>query len=211
MTEKPVIAAKTPAKANLERSKKYFWCACGRSASQPFCDGSHRGTGIKPLPVSVDEDTEAFLCRCKSTGNPPYCDGSHTRLGSAKPGDPAPARADGPPQAVPTPEEPTVARIHALARDGLSQTGHHGEMAAMGVPLTELPRWSDIQFVTAQFASKPLMEDVKVGTSLVIGPRADKPLELEIPLFVSDMSFGALSEEAKIALSRGAELAGTGI
>lgn len=211
MTERPVIAAKTPIKANLESGEKYFWCACGRSASQPFCDGSHRGTGITPVAVSVDEDTEAFLCRCKSTGNPPYCDGSHTRLGSAQAGDPAPERTVGAPLAVPTPEEPTVARIHALARDGLSQTGHHGEMGAMGVPLTELPRWSDIQFVTAQFATKPLMEDVEVGTGVVIGPRADNPLELDIPLFVSDMSFGALSEEAKIALSRGAELAGTGI
>jgi len=211
MSEKPVIAAKTPIKANLKTGDKYFWCVCGRSASQPFCDGSHRGTGITPLAFSVDADDEAFLCRCKSTGNPPYCDGSHTRLGSAEQGDPVPERADGPPKAVPTPEEPTVARIHALARDGLAATGHHGEMGAMGVPLTELPRWSDIQFVTAQFATKPLMEDAEVGTGLVIGPRADKPLELDIPLFVSDMSFGALSEEAKIALSRGAELAGTGI
>jgi glutamate synthase domain-containing protein 2 len=84
-------------------------------------------------------------------------------------------------------------------------------MGAMGVPLTELPRWNDIQFVTAQFATKPLMDDAKVDSSLIVGPRADKPLELDIPLFVSDMSFGALSEEAKIALSRGAELAGTGI
>ena len=159
----------------------------------------------------MDEDDEAFLCQCKSTGNPPYCDGSHTRLGSAQEGDPVPERTDGPPKAVPTPEEPTVARIHALARDGLEETGHHGEMGAMGVPLTELPRWSDIQFVTAQFATKPLMEDADVGTGLVIGPRADKPLELDIPLLVSDMSFGALSEEAKIALARGAELAGTGI
>jgi glutamate synthase domain-containing protein 2/CDGSH-type Zn-finger protein len=211
VSKSPVIAAKKPVKANLEKGEKYFWCVCGRSASQPFCDGSHRGTDIKPLAVSVDEDTEAFLCQCKSTGNPPYCDGSHTRLGSAQPGDPAPNRTDGPPKAVPTPEEPTVARIHALARDGLTQTGHHGEMGAMGVPLTELPQWSDIQFVTAQFSTKPLMEDAEVGTSIVIGPRANKPLMLEIPLFVSDMSFGALSEEAKIALSRGAELAGTGI
>jgi len=211
MSEKSVIAAKTPIKVNLKTGDKYFWCACGRSASQPFCDGSHRGTGITPLAFSVDEDDEAFLCQCKSTGNPPYCDGSHTRLGSAEQGDPVPERTDGPPKAIPTPEEPTVARIHALARDGLTETGHHGEMGAMGVPLTELPRWSDIQFVTAQFATKPLMEDAEVGTKLVIGPRADKPLELDIPLFVSDMSFGALSEEAKIALARGAELAGTGI
>ena len=211
MTKRPVIAAKKPVKTDLEAGKKYFWCACGRSASQPFCDGSHRGTGITPVALSVIEATEAFLCQCKSTGNPPYCDGSHTRLGSAQPGDPAPEKADGRPIAMPTPEEPTVARIHALARDGLSKTGHHGEMGAMGVPLTELPRWSDIQFVTAQFATKPLMEEAKVGTRLIVGPRADKPLELDIPLFVSDMSFGALSEEAKIALSRGAELAGTGI
>ena len=211
MTKRPLIAAKKPVKADLEAGEKYFWCACGRSASQPFCDGSHRGTGITPVAISVNEATEAFLCQCKSTGNPPYCDGSHTRLGSAQPGDPAPKKDDGPPSAVPTPEEPTVARIHALARDGLSKTGHHGEMGAMGVPLTELPRWSDIQFVTAQFATKPLMDDAKVNTRLIVGPRADKPLELDIPLFVSDMSFGALSEEAKISLSRGAELAGTGI
>jgi glutamate synthase domain-containing protein 2/CDGSH-type Zn-finger protein len=211
MTKRPVIAAKTPVKVNLEAGEKYFWCACGRSASQPFCDGSHRGTGITPVALSVNEATEAFLCQCKSTGNPPYCDGSHTRLGSAQPGDPGPEKAGRPPSAIPTPEEPTVARIHALARDGLSKTGHHGEMGAMGVPLTELPRWNDIQFVTAQFATKPLMDDAKVGTGLIVGPRADKPLELDIPLFVSDMSFGALSEEAKIALSRGAELAGTGI
>jgi glutamate synthase domain-containing protein 2 len=84
-------------------------------------------------------------------------------------------------------------------------------MAAMGVPRDRLPKWDDIQIMVAQMARKPLMEDVEVGSELVIGPRADKPLRLEIPLFVSDMSFGALSEEAKIALAKGAELAGTGI
>lgn len=81
----------------------------------------------------------------------------------------------------------------------------------MGVPLTELPRWDDIQFVTAQFATKPLMDDAAVGTELIIGPRAKRPLQLDIPLFVSDMSFGALSEEAKVSLAKGANLAGTGI
>ena len=209
--EQAIIAATKPSKAELKAGEKYFWCACGRSESQPFCDGSHRSTGITPVAVSVDEDKEAFLCQCKASANPPYCDGSHTRLGSAEPGDPAPRPDSGTPRAVPTPEEPTVARIHALARDGLEKIGHHGEMGAMGVPLTELPMWRDIQFVTAQFATKPLMEDATVGTDLVIGPRAEKPLRLDIPLFVSDMSFGALSEEAKVALARGAELAGTGI
>jgi glutamate synthase domain-containing protein 2 len=81
----------------------------------------------------------------------------------------------------------------------------------MGVPRTELPGWDDLQFVTAQLARAPQLDDVPVGTELVIGPKAAKPLELDIPLFVSDMSFGALSEEAKVALSKGAELAGTGI
>jgi glutamate synthase domain-containing protein 2 len=84
-------------------------------------------------------------------------------------------------------------------------------MAAMGVPRDQLPLWDDIQIMVAQLARKPLLEDAAVGTELVIGPKADKPLVLDIPLFVSDMSFGALSEEAKIALAKGAELAGTGI
>ena len=84
-------------------------------------------------------------------------------------------------------------------------------MDAMGVPLTQLPQWNDIQLLTAQFATKPLQESHKVGTSLVIGPKAKKPLVLDIPILVSDMSFGALSEEAKIAMAKGANLAGTGI
>ena len=107
--------------------------------------------------------------------------------------------------------EPHNAHLQSLARDGLEKVGHHGPASAMGVPFDQLPRWNDIQFVTAQAAVLPLLEDVKVGSGLVIGPKAKKPLKLDIPLFVSDMSFGALSEEAKIALSKGAELAGTGI
>jgi len=98
-----------------------------------------------------------------------------------------------------------------LARDGLSRLGHHGEMAAMGVPRKDLPHWDDIQILPAQMARKPLLDDVPVATSVTIGPRAVRPLRLDIPLFVSDMSFGALSEEAKTALARGAELSGTGI
>ncbi len=109
------------------------------------------------------------------------------------------------------PEEPHTSTIHQLAKDGLSKTGHHGPSAAMGVPAPELPKWDDIQFVTAQLATLPQLDDVPVGTELVIGPNAKKPLKLSIPLFVSDMSFGALSFEAKVALSKGAELAGTGI
>jgi glutamate synthase domain-containing protein 2/nitrite reductase/ring-hydroxylating ferredoxin subunit len=109
------------------------------------------------------------------------------------------------------PEEPHVALIQMLARDGLSKVGHHGPSAAMGVPRQELPTWDDLQVLTAQMATKPLLDDVPVDTSLVVGPRAKTPLRLEVPIFVSDMSFGALSREAKIALAAGAELAGSGI
>jgi glutamate synthase domain-containing protein 2 len=108
-------------------------------------------------------------------------------------------------------EEPHTRYIHQLAQDGLSKVGHHGPVAAMGVPAPELPRWDDIQFVTAQLARLPQLDEAAVGTELIIGPQAQKPLRLEIPLFVSDMSFGALSEEAKVALAKGAELAETGI
>lgn len=101
--------------------------------------------------------------------------------------------------------------IQQLAREGLSKLGHHGPVSAMGVELNELPQWDDLQLVTAQLARQPLLDDVAVGTQVVIGPRAKKPLHLDIPLFVSDMSFGALSEEAKVALAMGAEKAGTGI
>ncbi len=110
-----------------------------------------------------------------------------------------------------TPDEPHVGLIRKLAGEGLSKLGHHGPTTAMGVPHGDLPSWDHIQFVTAQLAQRPLLDDTDVSTGVVIGPNAEKPLSLEIPLFVSDMSFGALSEEAKVSLSRGAELAGTGI
>jgi len=110
-----------------------------------------------------------------------------------------------------TDAEPYNQHIQTLARDGLSKLGHHGPVSAMGIPLTELPRWRDLQLLTGQLARLPLLDDEPVATQTVVGPNAKKPLELEIPLLVSDMSFGALSEEAKIALATGAEMAGTGI
>ncbi|MFK7754495.1 MAG: glutamate synthase-related protein [Sedimentitalea sp.] len=110
-----------------------------------------------------------------------------------------------------TAEEPNAGLIAEYARDGLKKTGHHGKVDAMGVPRDELPLWDDLQLLTAQLHKPPLLDDDPVGTDVVIGPNAQKPLRLKIPLFVSDMSFGALSEPAKVALARGAELAGTGI
>jgi glutamate synthase domain-containing protein 2 len=111
----------------------------------------------------------------------------------------------------PEPEEPHVGLIQEYARNGLEKTGHHGVVVAMGVPRQDVPSWDDIQVLTAQLHKAPLLDDEPVGADIVIGPKAQKPLKLDIPLFVSDMSFGALSEEAKIALARGAERAGTGI
>ena len=207
----PIIANVKPIKVEMEAGKNYFWCQCGLSQSQPFCDGSHAGTDIKPLRFTAEKTGAAGLCQCKSTANAPFCDGTHATLGELNAGDPAPVPKSEIPVATATPEEPTVARIHELARDGLSKLGHHGEMGSMGVPRKDLPHWDDIQILPAQMARKPLLDNVPVRTSVTIGPRAEKPLKLDIPLFVSDMSYGALSEEAKIALARGAQLAGTGI
>lgn len=110
-----------------------------------------------------------------------------------------------------TPDEPYVAEIQELATNGLSKVGHHGQTAAMGVLRKDLPEWDDLQFVVAQLHKTPHLDDKSVETELIIGSRAKKPLKLNIPIFVSDMSFGALSAEAKIAMAKGAELAGTGI
>lgn len=111
----------------------------------------------------------------------------------------------------PPAEEPFVAEIHRLALRGLDRVGPHGALAAMGVPRDTLPSWDGLQFVTAQLARRPLLDDEPVGTDVIVGPGAGRPLRLEIPILVSDMSFGAVSAEAKIALARGAERAGTGI
>lgn len=77
----PTIAAKEPKAVKLEAGKNYAWCACGLSKNQPLCDGSHKGTGFRPVVFKVEETREAWLCRCKHTKNPPYCDGTHKTLG----------------------------------------------------------------------------------------------------------------------------------
>lgn len=107
--------------------------------------------------------------------------------------------------------EPYTQYIKNLSVNGLTKTGHHGPSSAMGVDRNSLPKWEDIQFLPAQLLRKPLLDEEKVSTKTIIGKNADKPLVLDMPLFVSDMSFGALSREAKISLSKGAEMAGTGI
>jgi len=210
----PVVADNKPVKVSLSKGQEYHFCTCGKSKSQPFCDGSHVGTSFNPKVIVAEEEGDAYLCACKHSGNIPFCDGTHNQFNDEIIGKEGPGIKLKPtesPIAKATVEEPTVEFIHQLAKEGLSKVGHHGPMTSMGVPRHLLPHWDDLQLMMAQMATKPLMEDEEVTTSLVIGPEAKKPLKLDIPLFVSDMSFGALSEEAKIALAKGAELAGTGI
>ncbi|MHA7870944.1 MAG: CDGSH iron-sulfur domain-containing protein [Hyphococcus sp.] len=76
----PVIAAKAPTPVDVEAGKSYFWCACGKSQNQPFCDGSHQGTDFTPLKWTADESKRVFFCCCKHTAGQPLCDGSHNKL-----------------------------------------------------------------------------------------------------------------------------------
>lgn len=80
MPDKPIVAQKAPYPVEVKAGKTYFWCACGRSAKQPFCDGSHKDTGISPVKFTAEEDRKVFLCGCKDTSRPPFCDGSHSKL-----------------------------------------------------------------------------------------------------------------------------------
>ena len=75
----PKIAGHQPQVVDLEPGT-YFWCSCGHSRKQPFCDGSHQGTGMAPVKFTVEEPCEMALCLCKHTGDAPRCDGSHTKL-----------------------------------------------------------------------------------------------------------------------------------
>ena len=77
--DKPIIAERVPAVLELEPGT-YHWCACGRSQNQPFCDGSHKGTGLSPVAFELTEKKTVALCQCKHTKNPPFCDGSHKNL-----------------------------------------------------------------------------------------------------------------------------------
>ncbi len=72
-----VVARKGPFEVQLQAGKRYFWCTCGRSAAQPFCDGAHKGTGMTPHVFTAREDGTAWLCGCKHTASAPFCDGNH--------------------------------------------------------------------------------------------------------------------------------------
>ncbi len=78
--KKGEIAGKEPSIQELKEGSSYAWCACGKSNSQPYCDGSHSSTDMRPVVFKSDRDNKVALCVCKQTNNPPYCDGSHTNL-----------------------------------------------------------------------------------------------------------------------------------
>ena len=79
MPEMPIAAAREPIMVEVEEGKTYWWCACGRSRTQPFCDGSHKGTGLAPVEYKAEKGGETWFCRCKQTGSRPLCDGSHNK------------------------------------------------------------------------------------------------------------------------------------
>ena len=78
--DKPTIAGKSPIPVQLEAGKTYAWCACGKSAKQPFCDGAHKGSAFVPKIFVAEETKTAYLCNCKQTANPGFCDGTHKSL-----------------------------------------------------------------------------------------------------------------------------------
>jgi CDGSH-type Zn-finger protein len=80
MPDTPKIAQKSPFKVEVTAGKTYFWCTCGQSSRQPFCDGSHKDTAFAPLKYAADSDKTLFFCGCKATAKPPLCDGSHAKL-----------------------------------------------------------------------------------------------------------------------------------
>lgn len=77
---KPVVAAMAPVGVEMTAGETVWWCACGRSKTQPFCDGSHVGTGFEPLAFTAEKARTYFFCACKHTGKAPICDGSHNRV-----------------------------------------------------------------------------------------------------------------------------------
>ena len=80
MMSEPEIAQKAPYAVEVEEGKTYFWCVCGKSSKQPFCDGSHKGGDFTPMKYQAEKSGKLYFCGCKRTGNQPLCDGSHNAL-----------------------------------------------------------------------------------------------------------------------------------
>ncbi len=164
-------------------------------------DGPYVIVGGPKLETRTDEATTSpehyTLCRCGESKNKPFCNGSHWYVNFRDDGEGRQAAAR-PPDVLP----PKLDRVEMLAGTGKS------EISSMGTRKI-FPDWDSIVFKGAQLARMPLNEDEDVTTKTVIGKTADHPLEIEIPFYVSHMSFGALAREAKIAMARGSRLVGT--
>ncbi len=131
--QEPVIARYKPYYAELEKGKRYFWCACGRSKNQPWCDGSHKGTGIVPLPYQAQEDGEEVLfCGCKHTSGVPFCDGSHNNLREKYETDDPQSPEN---QAIPLAEEASPGRV---VLDGSCQVHRVGRLPDEGAGTVEV-------------------------------------------------------------------------
>ena len=133
--QEPVIAKYKPYYAELEEGKRYFWCACGRSKNQPYCDGSHKGTGMVPLPYQAQADGEEVLfCGCKRTSGAPFCDGSHNNLREKYETD-DPLSPEN--QAIPLAEEASPGRV---ALDGNCEVRRIGQLPDEGAHTVEVRR-----------------------------------------------------------------------
>ena len=80
MSDQPKIAGTHPEVVDLKAGETVYWCTCGRSKAQPFCDGSHQGTSFEPMPFTAQKDDSYYFCTCKRTATPPFCDGAHKQI-----------------------------------------------------------------------------------------------------------------------------------
>ena len=80
MKDSGFVAQKAPYMVEVEGGKTYFWCSCGQSDNQPFCDGSHKGSSFLPLKFDADKNRQMYFCGCKQTDKQPFCDGAHSKL-----------------------------------------------------------------------------------------------------------------------------------
>ncbi len=80
MSQSPTIAQDSPIPVEVEEGKSYFWCSCGQSKRQPFCDGSHKGSTFEPVKYTAEASKKVFFCGCKHTSKQPLCDGTHSKL-----------------------------------------------------------------------------------------------------------------------------------